>query len=178
MNKNTMKAPNLWVDLVLDSIPEHSSQLSKTLRLLNDFTYLEELDFHTCCFVSAVMSNNGPLAQQIEYTSILFEHELYREMAKKAASTISMVSTYDYGIELMKSCGVELEKTISIENNYTLILNHKYSLYLFAASVLGNNVLTFKNCYAKVRDAGFSESQLHDVIKLASVISSINKVAI
>lgn len=172
------KQQDSWVTRVVESIPEHSRHVSKTLKLIHDFTYLEELDFHVCSLTSAIMSNNGPLAQEIEYTSILFEHQFHREMAKGAASTVSLLATYGKGLEFMQSCGIELENTVSIDNNYQTVLDHKFKLYLFAASVLGNHELTFKNCYAKVRDAGFSESQLHDVIKLASVIQSINKVAI
>jgi hypothetical protein len=178
MNNKIMKNNSEWVDNILDSIPEHSSMLSNNLRLLRDFTYLDDLDFNACAMIAAIMSNNGPLAQEIEYNSVLIENEIYREMVKKAVSTVSMVSMYDKSIELMHQKGHSLDKVFLIENSYPVILFNKFYLYLFCASILGNSRLTFSECYSKVMSVGIDTNQLHDVIKLVSVVSSINKVAI
>lgn len=170
-----------WVKHVAESVPEHSVDIKTNLEKVIDETVLSVIDTHALAYVSALASGNGGLAFEIEHNGPLFEHPVVREAAKGAVSLVTMNTIYYSVVEMTKE--VDL-KTLSpglamtAYNNYGGVTKKQFEMYALATAIIGKCPHCVKTHWDMCKREGMTLIELQHIMKIASVVGAIGKIAI
>ena len=74
-----------WVEIIKDSVPDHSKDIRLNLDAVINRSLLSEVDTHACAVAAAIAAGNGELAHAIITSGKLDEFPKEVEAAKTAA---------------------------------------------------------------------------------------------
>lgn len=167
---------NTWADQIANSIPEHSEEVKTTLVRAINYSPLDEVDAHACALVAAISAGNGELAFEISMNGPLMGKP-ERELAKKAASVMSMSSIFYSFVNTYIEADSENLTDLFADANVEELKN-KFEIYALAASITNKCDYGIKKYIAKVTEQGLSDDQIHSIGIISAVVSSIGKIAL
>jgi alkyl hydroperoxide reductase subunit D len=169
-----------WVEIIKDSIPDHSKDIRLNLDAVINRSPLSVEDTHACAVVAALASNNGPLAFAIMTSHELDNFAAEVEAAKTAASLMGMNNVWYPFIEMCNDPelkGLPAGLRMNAYATHGGVSKKKFELYALVASIIGKCHFCVKNHYDVLKKEGMTTSELHHAGKIAAVINAIGKIA-
>lgn len=169
-----------WVEMIKDSIPEHSKDIKLNLDNVINRSPLSVEDTHACALVAALASGNGSLALVIETAQELdnFTNEI--KAAKTAASLMGMNNVWYPFVEMCNDPelkGLPAGLRMNAYANNAGVTKKKFELYALVASIIGKCHFCVKNHYDLLKKEGMTVQELQHAGKIAAVINAISKVS-
>lgn len=169
-----------WVDIIKDSIPDHSKDIRLNLDAVMNRSPLSVEDTHACALVAALASGNGELAYAIMTSGELDNFPAEMEAAKTAASLMGMNNVWYPFVEMCNDPelkGLPAGLRMNAYATHGGVSKKKFELYALVASAIGKCHFCVKNHYDVLKKEGMTVSELQHAGKIASVINAIGKVA-
>ena len=169
-----------WVEIIKDSIPNHSKDIKLNLDSVINRSPLSVEDTHAIALTCAFASNNGPLAYAIQISGELDKFPAETSAAKTAASLMAMNNVYYPFIEMCDDAdikGLPAGLRMNAYANHAGVTKKQFEMYALAASAIGKCHFCVKNHYETLKKEGMTVAELQHVGKIASVINAIGKVA-
>lgn len=174
--------PNLrsWVEIIKDSVPDHSKDIRLNLDAVINRSLLSVEDTHACALVAALAAGNGELAYAIMTSGELDNFTAEMEAAKTAASLMGMNNVWYPFIEMCNDSelkGLPAGLRMNAYATHGGVSKKKFELYALVASIIGKCHFCVKNHYEVLRKEGMTVQELHHAGKIAAVINAIGKIA-
>jgi alkyl hydroperoxide reductase subunit D len=169
-----------WVEIIKDSIPDHSKDIKLNLDAVINRSLLSVEDTHACAFVAALAAGNGELAFAIMTSGELDNFKAETEAAKTAASLMAMNNVWYPFVEMCNDSelkGLPAGLRMNAYATHAGVSKKKFELYALVASAIGKCHFCVKNHYDVLRKEGMSVQELHHAGKIAAVINAIGKIA-
>jgi len=169
-----------WVEIIKESIPDHSKDIRLNLDSVINRSLLTIEDTHACALVASLSSSNGPLAFAIMTSHELDNFNAEVEAAKTASSLMGMNNIWYPFIEMCDDPDLKLIPAGLRMNAYAThggVSKKKFELYSLVASIIGKCHFCVKNHYDVLREEGMTKQELHHAGKIASVIHAIGRIA-
>jgi alkyl hydroperoxide reductase subunit D len=169
-----------WVEIIKDSIPDHSKDIRLNLDAVINRSLLSKEDTHAVALTSALAAGNGELAFAIMTSGELDEFPKEMEAAKTAASLMGMNNVWYPYVEMTQDPELKGLPAGLRMNAYTThggVSKKQFEMYALAASAIGKCHFCVKNHYDVLKKEGMTTPELHHVGKIAAVINAISKVA-
>ena len=169
-----------WVEIIKDSIPDHSKDIRLNLDAVINRSPLSVEDTHACALTAALAAGNGELAFAIMTSSELDNFPSEIMAAKTAASLMAMNNVWYPYVEM---CGDSELKNLPAGLRMNAYATHggvskkKFELYALVASAIGKCHFCVKNHYDVLRKEGMTVQELHHAGKIAAIINAIGKIA-
>ena len=169
-----------WVEIIKDSIPDHSKDIKLNLDAVINRSPLSVEDTHACALVAALAAGNGELAYAIMTSGELDNFTAEMEAAKTAASLMAMNNIWYPYVEMtgdseLKNLPAGLRMNAYV--THAGVSKKKFELYALVASAIGKCHFCVKNHYDVLRKEGMTVQELHHAGKIAAVINAIGKIA-
>ena len=169
-----------WVEIIKDSIPDHSKDIKLNLDAVINRSLLSVEDTHACALVAALAAGNGELAYAIMTSGELDNFTAEMEAAKTAASLMAMNNIWYPYVEMtgdseLKNLPAGLRMNAYV--THAGVSKKKFELYALVASAIGKCHFCVKNHYDVLRKEGMTVQELHHAGKIAAVINAIGKIA-
>lgn len=169
-----------WVEIIKDSIPDHSKDIKLNLDTVINRSVLSVQDTHACALVAALAAGNGELSYAIMTSGELDNFPKEMEAAKTAASLMGMNNIWYPYVEMcndpeLKGLPVGLRMNAYV--NHAGVSKKQFELYALVASIIGKCHFCVKNHYDILKKEGMTAQELHHAGKIASVIHAIGKIA-
>ena len=169
-----------WVEIIKDSIPDHSNDIKLNLDAVINRSPLSVEDTHACALVAALAAGNGELAYAIMTSGELDNFTAEMEAAKTAASLMAMNNIWYPYVEMtgdseLKNLPAGLRMNAYV--THAGVSKKKFELYALVASAIGKCHFCVKNHYDVLRKEGMTVQELHHAGKIAAVINAIGKIA-
>ena len=163
-----------WVDMIKNSIPDHSKDIGMYLDTFINHSSLDKVDAHACALTAALSAGNGALAYLIQSSEVL-ANTPECEAAKTAAPIVSL-----YNSCLLTAPVLDLD-TLNLPALDLLtpagITAKKFQMYGLCASIVSNSLQVGDAFTSLLLDAGTTNSELVDIVKIAGVINAVGKIA-
>lgn len=169
-----------WVEIIKDSIPDHSKDIKLNLDNVMNRSPLSVEDTHACALVAALASNNGPLALAVMESGELDNFPAEIEAAKTAASLMAMNNVWYPYVEMTGDPdlkGLPAGLRMNAYATHGGVSKKKFELYALVASIIGKCHFCVKNHYDVLKKEGMTVQELHHAGKIAAVINAIGKIA-
>jgi alkyl hydroperoxide reductase subunit D len=169
-----------WVEIIKDSIPDHSKDIKLNLDNVMNRSLLSVEDTHACALVAALASNNGPLAFAIMTSGELDNFTAEVEAAKTASSLMGMNNVWYPFVEMCNDSelkGLPAGLRMNAYATHGGVSKKKFELYALVASIIGKCHFCVKNHYDVLKKEGMTVQELHHAGKIAAVINAIGKIA-
>ena len=169
-----------WVEIIKDSIPDHSKDIKLNLDSVINRSLLTPEDTHACALTAALAAGNGELAYAIMTSGELDNFTAEMEAAKTAASLMGMNNVWYPFVEMCGDSelkGLPAGLRMNAYATHAGVSKQKFELYALVASAIGKCHFCVKNHYDVLRKEGMTAQQLHHAGKIAAVINAIGKVA-
>lgn len=169
-----------WVEIIKDSIPDHSKDIRLNLDAVINRSPLSVEDTHACALVAALAAGNGELAYAIMTSGELDNFTAEMEAAKTAASLMGMNNVWYPFVEMCNDPelkGLPAGLRMNAYATHGGVSKKKFELYALVASAIGKCHFCVKNHYDVLKKEGMTTSELHHAGKIAAVINAIGKVA-
>jgi lipoyl-dependent peroxiredoxin subunit D len=169
-----------WVEIIKDSIPDHSKDIKLNLDSVINRSPLSVEDTHACALVAALAAGNGDLAYAIMTSGELDNFIAEMEAAKTAASLMAMNNVWYPYVEMTgdpELKGLPAGLRMNAYATHAGVSKKKFELYALVASIIGKCHFCVKNHYDVLRKEGMTVQELHHVGKIAAVINAIGKIA-
>ena len=169
-----------WVEIIKDSIPDHSKDIKLNLDAVINRSLLSVEDTHACAFAAALAAGNGELAFAIMTSGELDNFKAETEAAKTAASLMAMNNVWYPFVEMCNDPelkGLPAGLRMNAYATHGGVSKKKFELYALVASIIGKCHFCVKNHYDVLRKEGMTVQELHHAGKIAAVINSIGKIA-
>jgi alkyl hydroperoxide reductase subunit D len=169
-----------WVEIIKDSIPDHSKDIKLNLDAVINRSLLSIEDTHACALTAALAAGNGELAYAIMTSGELDDFPAEMEAAKTAASLMGMNNVWYPFVEMTGDTelkGLPAGLRMNAYATHAGVSKQKFELYALVASAIGKCHFCVKNHYDVLRKEGMTVAQLHHAGKIAAVINAIGKVA-
>ena len=169
-----------WVEIIKDSIPDHSKDIKLNLDAVINRSPLSIEDTHACAFAAALAAGNGELAFAIMTSGELDNFKAETEAAKTAASLMAMNNVWYPFVEMCNDPelkGLPAGLRMNAYATHGGVSKKKFELYALVASIIGKCHFCVKNHYDVLRKEGMTVQELHHAGKIAAVINSIGKIA-
>lgn len=169
-----------WVEIIKDSIPDHSKDIRLNLDAVINRSLLSVEDTHACALVAALAAENGELAYAIMTSGELDNFTAETEAAKTAASLMGMNNVWYPFVEMCNDIelkGLPAGLRMNAYMTHGGVSKKKFELYALVASIIGKCHFCVKNHYDVLRKEGMTVQELHHAGKIASVINAIGKIA-
>lgn len=169
-----------WVEIIKDSIPDHSKDIKLNLDSVINRSPLSIEDTHACALVAALASGNGELAYAVMTSGELDNFPAEMEAAKTAASLMGMNNVWYPYVEMtgdpdLKQLPAGLR--MNAYANHAGVSKKKFELYALVASAIGKCHFCVKNHYDVLKKEGMTVQELQHAGKIAAVINAIGKIA-
>ena len=169
-----------WIDVIKESIPDHSKDIKLNLDAVINRSPLSAEDTAAVALVSALASGNGALAFEIETKSALAEFEAEKTAAKTAASLMAMNNMWYPYVEMTGDPdlkGLPAGLRMNAYATHGGVSKKKFEMYALAASIIGKCHFCVKNHYDVLKKEGMTVQELQHVGKIAAVINAVGKIA-
>ena len=169
-----------WVDIIKDSIPDHSKDIKLNLDAVINRSPLSVEDTHACALTAALAAGNGELAYAIMTSGELDNFTAEMEAAKTAASLMGMNNVWYPFVEMCNDPelkGLPAGLRMNAYATHGGVSKKKFELYALVASAIGKCHFCVKNHYDVLRKEGMTVQELHHAGKIAAVINAIGKIA-
>jgi len=169
-----------WVEIIKDSIPDHSKDIKLNLDSVINRSPLALEDTLAIALASAVSANNGELAWSIQTSGELDNFAAEVEAAKTAASLMGMNNVYYPFVEMTGDTdlkGLPPGLRMNAYATHAGVSKKKFEMYALAASIIGKCHFCVKNHYDTLKKEGMTVQELQHVGKIAAVINAIGKIA-
>lgn len=169
-----------WVEIIKDSIPDHSKDIKLNLDSVINRSPLSVEDTHACALVAALAAGNGELAYVIMTSGELDNFIAEMEAAKTAASLMAMNNAWYPYVEMTgdpELKGLPAGLRMNAYATHAGVSKKKFELYALVASIIGKCHFCVKNHYDVLRKEGTTVQELHQAGKIAAVINAIGKIA-
>ena len=169
-----------WVEIIKDSIPDHSKDIKLNLDSVINRSLLSVEDTHACALVAALAAGNGELAYAIMTSGELDNFTAEMEAAKTAASLMAMNNVWYPFVEMCNDSelkGLPAGLRMNAYATHAGVSKKKFELYALVASAIGKCHFCVKNHYDVLRKEGMTVQELHHAGKIAAVINAIGKIA-
>jgi alkyl hydroperoxide reductase subunit D len=169
-----------WVEIIKDSIPDHSKDIRLNLDSVINRSPLSVEDTQAVALTSALAAGNGELAYAIMTSGELDNFPKETEAAKTAASLMGMNNVYYPFVEMCSDPDLKGLPPGLRMNAYAThggVSKKQFEMYALAASAIGKCHFCVKNHYDTLRKEGMTAQELQHVGKIAAVINAIGKIA-
>lgn len=169
-----------WVEIIKDSIPDHSKDIRLNLDAVINRSPLSPEDTQAVALTSALAAGNGELALAIMTSGELDNFPKEMEAAKTAASLMGMNNVWYPYVEMTQDPelkGLPAGLRMNAYTNHGGVTKKQFEMYALAASAIGKCHFCVKNHYDVLKKEGMTTQELHHVGKIAAVINSIGKIA-
>ncbi|NDB85392.1 MAG: carboxymuconolactone decarboxylase family protein [Alphaproteobacteria bacterium] len=169
-----------WVEIIKDSVPDHSKDIKLNLDSVMNRSPLSVEDTHACALVAALASGNGELAYAVMTSGELDNFTAEMEAAKTAASLMGMNNIWYPFVEMTgdpELKGLPAGLRMNAYATHGGVSKKKFELYALVASIIGKCHFCVKNHYDVLRKEGMTVQELHHAGKIAAVINAIGKIA-
>jgi alkyl hydroperoxide reductase subunit D len=169
-----------WVDVIKDSIPDHSKDIRLNLDSVINRTILSIEDTHACALTAALAAGNGELAHAIMTSGELDDFPKELEAAKTAASLMAMNNVWYPYVEMTGDTELKNLPAGLRMNAYAThagVTKKQFELYSLVASAIGKCHFCVKNHYDVLKKEGMTVHELQHAGKIAAVINAIGKIA-
>lgn len=170
-----------WVDQVKESIPDHAKDIKLNLDAVMNRSPFDPVDTHAIAYVSALASNNGGLAFEIEMNSPLFGDEKAREAAKTAAALMGQNNIWYPFVEMAgdpELKGLPAGLRMNAYANHGGTTKKQFEMYSLAASIIGKCHFCVKAHYDTLKQEGMTTQELMAIGRIAAVVNAIGKISI
>jgi alkyl hydroperoxide reductase subunit D len=169
-----------WVEIIKDSIPDHSKDIRLNLDSVINRSPLSVEDTQAVALTSTLAAGNGELAYAIMTSGELDNFPKETEAAKTAASLMGMNNVYYPFVEMTGDTdlkGLPLGLRMNAYATHAGVSKKKFEMYALAASIIGKCHFCVKNHYDTLKKEGMTVQELQHVGKIAAVINAIGKIA-
>jgi len=169
-----------WIEQIKNSIPDHCKDNRLNLDSVMNRSGLDELDAHGCALAAAIAAGNGELAYDIQLNGPL-KGTKESEAAKTAAALMGINNVFYPFIEMCNDPdlkGLPPGLRMNAYANHGGVSKKQFEMYALSASIVGKCHFCVKNHYDTLKKEGLTVQQLQAIGKIASVIASINKIAL
>ena len=169
-----------WVEIIKDSIPDHSKDIKLNLDNVINRSPLTVEDTQAVALTSALAAGNGELAYAIMTSGELDNFPKETEAAKTAASLMGMNNVYYPFVEMCSDADLKGLPPGLRMNAYAThggVSKKQFEMYALAASAIGKCHFCVKNHYDTLKKEGMTAQELQHVGKIAAVINAVGKVA-
>jgi lipoyl-dependent peroxiredoxin subunit D len=169
-----------WVEIIKDSIPDHSKDIKLNLDNVINRSPLTVEDTQAVALTSALAAGNGELAYAIMTSGELDNFPKETEAAKTAASLMGMNNVYYPFVEMCGDADLKGLPPGLRMNAYAThggVTKKQFEMYALAASAIGKCHFCVKNHYDTLKKEGMTTQELQHVGKIAAVINAVGKVA-
>ena len=169
-----------WVEIIKDSIPDHSKDIKLNLDNVINRSPLSVEDTQAVALTSALAAGNGELAYAIMTSGELDNFPKETEAAKTAASLMGMNNVYYPFVEMCGDADLKGLPPGLRMNAYAThggVSKKQFEMYALAASAIGKCHFCVKNHYDTLKKEGMTAQELQHVGKIAAVINAVGKVA-
>jgi alkyl hydroperoxide reductase subunit D len=169
-----------WVEIIKDSIPDHSKDIKLNLDNVINRSPLTVEDTQAVALTSALAAGNGELAYAIMTSGELDNFPKETEAAKTAASLMGMNNVYYPFVEMCGDADLKGLPPGLRMNAYAThggVSKKQFEMYALAASAIGKCHFCVKNHYDTLKKEGMTAQELQHVGKIAAVINAVGKVA-
>jgi alkyl hydroperoxide reductase subunit D len=169
-----------WVEIIKDSIPDHSKDIKLNLDNVINRSPLSVEDTQAVALTSALAAGNGELAYAIMTSGELDNFPKETEAAKTAASLMGMNNVYYPFVEMCGDADLKGLPPGLRMNAYAThggVTKKQFEMYALAASAIGKCHFCVKNHYDTLKKEGMTTQELQHVGKIAAVINAVGKVA-
>jgi len=171
---------NNWVEIIKNSIPDHSKDIRLNLDSVINRSVLSAEDTHCVALTSALAAGNGELAFAIQTSGELDNFPKETEAAKTAASLMGMNNVWYPYVEMTGDSelkGLPAGLRMNAYANHAGVTKKQFEMYALAASIIGKCHFCVKNHYDILKKEGITVQELQHVGKIAAVINAIGKIA-
>lgn len=175
-----MEGTRSWVDIIKDSVPDHSKDIKLNLDAVINRSPLSVEDTHAVALTAALAAGNGDLAFAIQTSGELDNFVKEAEAAKTAASLMAMNNMWYPYVEMTgdpELKGLPAGLRMNAYATHGGVSKKKFEMYALAASVIGKCHFCIKNHYDILKKEGMTVAELQHVGKIASVINAIGRIA-
>jgi lipoyl-dependent peroxiredoxin subunit D len=169
-----------WVEIIKDSIPDHSKDIKLNLDNVINRSPLSVEDTQAVALTSALAAGNGELAYAIMTSGELDNFPKETEAAKTAASLMGMNNVWYPFVEMCNDAdlkGLPAGLRMNAYATHGGVSKKQFEMYALAASAIGKCHFCVKNHYDTLKKEGMTTQELQHVGKIAAVINAIGKVA-
>jgi alkyl hydroperoxide reductase subunit D len=169
-----------WVEIIKDSIPDHSKDIRLNLDSVINRSPLSPEDTQAVALTSALAAGNGELAFAIQTSGELDNFPKETEAAKTAASLMGMNNVWYPYVEMTGDTELKNLPAGLRMNAYAThagVTKKQFEMYALAASAIGKCHFCVKNHYDTLKKEGMTTQELQHVGKIAAVINAIGKIA-
>jgi alkyl hydroperoxide reductase subunit D len=169
-----------WVEIIKDSIPDHSKDIRLNLDSVINRSPLSKEDTQAIALASALAAGNGELAYAIMTSGELDNFPKETEAAKTAASLMGMNNVFYPFVEMCNDAdlkGLPPGLRMNAYANHGGVTKKQFEMYALAASAIGKCHFCVKNHYDTLKKEGMTTQELQHVGKIAAVINAVGKVA-
>ena len=169
-----------WVEIIKDSIPDHSKDIKLNLDNVINRSPLTVEDTQAVALTSALAAGNGELAYAIMTSGELDNFPKETEAAKTAASLMGMNNVYYPFVEMCGDADLKGLPPGLRMNAYAThggVSKKQFEMYALAASAIGKCHFCVQNHYDTLKKEGMTAQELQHVGKIAAVINAVGKVA-
>lgn len=169
-----------WVEIIKDSIPDHSKDIKLNLDNVINRSPLSVEDTQAVALTSALAAGNGELAYAIMTSGELDNFPKETEAAKTAASLMGMNNVWYPFVEMCNDAdlkGLPAGLRMNAYANHGGVTKKQFEMYALAASAIGKCHFCVKNHYDTLKKEGMTTQELQHVGKIAAVINAVGKVA-
>jgi alkyl hydroperoxide reductase subunit D len=169
-----------WVEIIKDSIPDHSKDIRLNLDSVINRSPLSVEDTQAVALTSTLAAGNGELAYAIMTSGELDNFPKETEAAKTAASLMGMNNVYYPFVEMTGDTdlkGLPPGLRMNAYATHAGVSKKKFEMYALAASIIGKCHFCVKNHYDTLKKEGMTVQELQHVGKIAAVINAIGKIA-
>jgi alkyl hydroperoxide reductase subunit D len=169
-----------WVEIIKDSIPDHSKDIKLNLDSVINRSLLSPEDTQAVALTSALAAGNGELAFAIQTSGELDNFPKETEAAKTAASLMGMNNVWYPYVEMTGDTELKNLPAGLRMNAYAThagVTKKQFEMYALAASAIGKCHFCVKNHYDTLKKEGMTTQELQHVGKIAAVINAIGKIA-
>jgi alkyl hydroperoxide reductase subunit D len=169
-----------WVEIIKDSIPDHSKDIRLNLDSVINRSPLSVEDTQAIALASALAAGNGELAYAIMTSGELDNFPKETEAAKTAASLMGMNNVFYPFVEMCNDAdlkGLPPGLRMNAYASHGGVTKKQFEMYALAASAIGKCHFCVKNHYDTLKKEGMTAQELQHVGKIAAVINAVGKVA-
>ena len=169
-----------WVEIIKDSIPDHSKDIKLNLDNVINRSPLSVEDTQAVALTSALAAGNGELAYAIMTSGELDNFPKETEAAKTAASLMGMNNVWYPFVEMCNDAdlkGLPAGLRMNAYATHGGVSKKQFEMYALAASAIGKCHFCVKNHYDTLKKEGMTTQELQHVGKIAAVINAVGKVA-
>ena len=168
-----------WVEIIKDSVPDHSKDIKLNLDAVINRSPLSVEDTHACALVAALAAGNGELAYAIMTSGELDNFPKEEEAAKTAASLMAMNNVWYPFVDMCNDPelkGLPAGLRMNAYATHGGVSKKKFELYALVASAIGKCHFCVKAHYDTLKKEGYTIEQLRDIGRIASVMNAVAKV--